>query len=173
MNIDLRTVGPAVELSKRAAPELEKLKKATQSFEAVFLKKLFSTMRESVHHVKQGQTAGDDIYNDMFDQTLADSASKSGSYGISSMLYKSFAPKIVAMEQLKMRLEQSAKLHSACASQADRPKAVGDVLKGSTLHPLPGSPIEGEEPDGGTASKGIQRPASGTRFFPTSTPNDR
>jgi Rod binding domain-containing protein len=108
MTINPNQVGAALKLAQKAEPKLAELKKATQSFESVFLKKLFSTMREGVKHVKLGDSEGEDMYNDMFDQTLAESASKSGSYGIGSMLYKSFAPKVVAMEALKLRAEQAA-----------------------------------------------------------------
>jgi Rod binding domain-containing protein len=122
MRIDPSMIGHGMELAKAAEPRLLALKKATQSFEAVFLKKLFSTMREGVKHVSLGQSMGDDMFKDMFDQSLADDASKTGNYGIATTLYKSFAPKVVAMEELRLRAEaaSAAKTNSKPAGEADR-----------------------------------------------------
>jgi len=40
-SIDFQNVVRQVDLAQKAGPELEKLKKATDAFEAIFLKKLF------------------------------------------------------------------------------------------------------------------------------------
>jgi Rod binding domain-containing protein len=138
MSIDLNQVAGAAHLAEKVAPKLQELKKATQSFEAVFLKKLFATMREGVKHVKIGDSQGEEIYNDMFDQALAESATKSGSYGIGDMLYKSFAPKVAAMEELRLRAEEAAKTNSVPKQGSDRPITPGPE-KDVPLQRLPNS----------------------------------
>jgi flagellar protein FlgJ len=136
MRIDSNQIGRAIQLGERTAPKLKELKKATQSFEAVFLKKLFSTMREGVKHVKLGDSQGEDMYNDMFDQALAENATKTGSYGIGKMLYTSFAPKVVAMEELRMKAEQTVHPSIEPASVSG-PTDPSDPRK----EPLPRTPI--------------------------------
>ena len=82
----------------KASPEvkakLTKLKKACQDLEAVFLKDLLTVMRRSIPKSQFGNAPGAGIYEDMFDQAIAESASKSGSFGIGEMLYKKMAPAI-------------------------------------------------------------------------------
>ena len=91
---------------QQAKPELDKLKKATTSFEAIFAKNLISEMRKSTHEVSLGQSFGGDIYKDMMDQSLADSMASKGSLGIGNILYKSYAPKVVAMAQRDLMMQE-------------------------------------------------------------------
>jgi peptidoglycan hydrolase FlgJ len=94
MSIDLQGIGLAVVAADKSQGELEKLRKATDGFEALFLKKLFSQMRSTVTETQFGQTFGKEIYNDMFDEAMANAASKSKTLGLSDMLYNQFAPRI-------------------------------------------------------------------------------
>ena len=67
----------------------QELKKATGQFESFFLHQLLQEMRKTV---PKDTLVGDDghpqeIFQDMMDQTLADSASKRGDFGLGKMLY--------------------------------------------------------------------------------------
>jgi Rod binding domain-containing protein len=95
MSIDLTGLGKTVGAAQKAAPELEKLKKATESFEAIFLKKLFSQMRSTVKETQFGDSFGKEIFDDMFNEAMANAAAKSKTLGMGEMLYKQFAPRVI------------------------------------------------------------------------------
>ena len=95
MSIDFQNIGRAVQIGSKAEVELQKLKKATDGFEAIFLKKLFSQMRSTVKETQFGQSFGKEIYNDMFDEAMANAAAKSSALGMGDLLYKQFAPRVV------------------------------------------------------------------------------
>lgn len=65
------------------------LKAATQQFESYFLHQLLKEMRKTVPKDPNLQDDGDQkqIFQDMMDQTLADSMSKRGDFGLAKMLY--------------------------------------------------------------------------------------
>lgn len=68
----------------------ERLKKATQAFEAVFVKQLLGQMRKSMTGSSlfgSSQQAG--MYQDMMDDALSTQISKTGSFGLAKTLYKS------------------------------------------------------------------------------------
>jgi Rod binding domain-containing protein len=75
-----------------AAPKMQKLRAATQGVESIFLKDLLSIMRRSIPKSDSPMSVAMPIYEDMMDQSLADTASKTGSFGIGTMLYKQLAP---------------------------------------------------------------------------------
>jgi len=77
------------------APKLEKLRTATEGVEAIFLKDLLSIMRRSIPKSESAVSMAMPIYEDMMDQSLADSASKTGTFGIGKMLYKQLAPAFI------------------------------------------------------------------------------
>lgn len=67
----------------------EDLQKATMQFESFFLHQLLQEMRKTI---PKDSLVGDDghqkeIFQDMMDQTLADSVSKRGDFGLGKMLY--------------------------------------------------------------------------------------
>ncbi len=80
------------------SPALDKphaeLKKATQQFEAHFLHTLLSEMRKTVPESTLVPESGQQraIFQDMLDQTTADSMSQRGDFGLADMLYKQMAP---------------------------------------------------------------------------------
>lgn len=82
-------------LSPRAK-ELAALKKACESFEAIFAKRLLGEMRKGVQDSMGGKAPGAEIYKDMMDQAIAESMAKQGSLGISRMLYKQFEKQVAA-----------------------------------------------------------------------------
>ncbi len=72
------------------------LKKATQGFESYFLHQLLQEMRKTV---PKDTLLGDDahqqeIFQDMMDQTMADSIAKRGDLGLGKMLYDQMAPSV-------------------------------------------------------------------------------
>lgn len=67
----------------------EKLKKACEDFESIFLKMMFDSMRNTVQKTELTPSdSGRDIFEGMLDDELMSKASKSGGVGLSSMLYK-------------------------------------------------------------------------------------
>ncbi len=105
-DLNMKNVSP--EVQKMAEPKLEALKKATQGFEAIFLKKLFGEMRSSVKETPVGDSFGKDIYDDMFNEAIANDAAKNHSMGMGSMLYKQFAPRVIAEAQRDFQLQKAA-----------------------------------------------------------------
>lgn len=65
----------------------EKLKKATQGFEAIFIGKLWEQMRKSVPKEGYLHSREEDTYMSMFDRELAVKMSESGGIGLGQMLY--------------------------------------------------------------------------------------
>ena len=124
MNINVQGMGRAVQVAEASQVELEKLKKATDGFEAIFLKKLFSQMRSSVKETQFGQTFGKEIYNDMFDEAMANAAAKSKTLGMGDMLYQQFAPRIT---------ERVARDLAAAEKASLKTKSTG--LEGQATHP--------------------------------------
>ncbi len=79
-------------------PRLDKkhqdLKKATQQFEGYFLHELLKEMRKTV---PKDTLLGDDghgqeIFQDMMDQTLSETMSERGDLGMAKMMYDQLAP---------------------------------------------------------------------------------
>lgn len=134
MSINISGIMTDIAVAKKAEPELNKLKKATDGFESVFLKKLFSQMRSTVKETQFGQTFGKDIFNDMFDEAMANAASKSKTLGMGDMLYNQFAPRVVEQfRQEEIRAQKSALAASQTPkldpeSQATKPE-VREVTK--------------------------------------------
>ena len=135
MSIDFQSVVRKVELADKAAPDLAKLKKATDGFEAIFLKKLFSQMRASVKETQFGQTFGKEIYEDMFNEAMANAAAKSKTLGMGDMLYNQFAPRVIGIVEQEMA--RDAKL-SVTQKLSDAPAAAKDL---STTDPKLEGPI--------------------------------
>ncbi|MCC6484755.1 MAG: rod-binding protein [Armatimonadetes bacterium] len=73
----------------RPDAQQEKLKKACQDFEAIFLRFILQKMRDTVP--KDGLIENSDAqqtYQQMLDAAMADQMSRSGSFGLAEMLYK-------------------------------------------------------------------------------------
>lgn len=116
MSIDLGMM-TKISAAQKAEPELAKLKRATDGFEAVFLKKLFSQMRSTVKETQFGQTFGKEIYDDMFNEAMANAASKSKTLGMGDMLYNQFAPRVIQkIHQTEVRAQKSAAAASPLSS---------------------------------------------------------
>jgi Rod binding domain-containing protein len=105
MRLDLFVDGAA--LMGQVEPKLDQLRKSTQDLEAVFMKDLISAMRKSVPKTEVGTGFGSEIYEDMFDQALAQSSSKSGAMGIGKLIFERMSPAVVAQEKTRLLLQAS------------------------------------------------------------------
>lgn len=85
-----------------AKPKLAELKKATDGIESIFVKNLLSEMQKGTHAF--GESAGADIYQDLMNQAISESIGKRGTLGISQMLYKQLAPRMLAQAEAQIRL---------------------------------------------------------------------
>lgn len=101
-------IGKAVQIAALAhelEPQLNQLKKATDGFETIFVKNLLAQMRKGMKQISFGENPGGDIYQDMADQAFAESLSSRGVLGMGRMLYRDFAPKMLAEERQRMSSE--------------------------------------------------------------------
>jgi peptidoglycan hydrolase FlgJ len=73
-----------------AARQREKLKKATQDFEAVFVGMMLKQMRKSMTggNALFGNSSDSKLYQDMSDDATAQQLSKTGGFGLAKLLYK-------------------------------------------------------------------------------------
>jgi Rod binding domain-containing protein len=85
-------IGKIITVAAAAGPVAAKLKKTSQEIEAIFVKDLMAAMRKTAEHKSLGNSLGSDMYEDIFDQALADSTAKSGSLGIGNTIFKQMAP---------------------------------------------------------------------------------
>lgn len=132
MSIDLGMM-TKISAAQKAEPELAKLKKATDGFEAVFLKKLFSQMRSTVKETQFGQTFGKEIYDDMFNEAMANAASKSKTLGMGDMLYNQFAPRVIQkIHQDEVRAQKSASAASAISKLGQESQATNPDVRETT-----------------------------------------
>jgi len=70
----------------------EKLKKACEDFEALFVSKMFETMRKS--EIEGGlveKSRGEEIFTSMLDSEVAQESVKGGGMGLAKMLYDSMS----------------------------------------------------------------------------------
>jgi peptidoglycan hydrolase FlgJ len=90
-----------------AKPELERLKKASQDVEAIFLKDLLGSMRRGMTSA-ESESSGLGMYKDMMDQAVATSLSKKGAMGISRMLFKDMSKTVVLEAQARTAWQNAA-----------------------------------------------------------------
>ena len=79
------------------------LKKATQQFEGYFLHELLKEMRKTVPEDKLlgDDGHGQEIFQDMMDQTLSESMASRGDLGMAKMMYDQLAPGLGAATDKK------------------------------------------------------------------------
>lgn len=76
-----------------------RLRQATRQLEGVFLEYLFRAMRETVPQdgiLESG--SGEEIFNSMFDQQIADSAAAKQENGLGEALYRQLAARLRQMK---------------------------------------------------------------------------
>lgn len=104
-----------------ASKELNKLQKAATELEAGFLKNLVQMMRKSNPENSIGQNLGGPIYQDLFDQAVANSLSHGSPLGIGSMIernasrpvFAAAAAEVHQREFLVSRLEAATRANKA------------------------------------------------------------
>lgn len=79
-----------------------KLKKAAQGIEASFIKTLLEQMQKGSSMF--GKAAGAGIYQDFFNQAVAESMASRSQFGIASMIERQMAPRL--SQQLEAQLQQ-------------------------------------------------------------------
>ena len=107
MSSPLQGIGHAQQLAQAVSPRLDKLKEAARGIEAIFLKDLLSQMRKSVHHVSLGKSYGGEMFDDLLDQAVAESATKKGDFGIAKNLYQQFSREVLREEAAKQLLSHA------------------------------------------------------------------
>ena len=80
-----------VDLAQKKAtnPKFEKLKKAAQNFEAIFITQILSNMRRSINSGLFGKGMSSDIYHSMFDENIAQAIASKNGFGLSDIIIKS------------------------------------------------------------------------------------
>ncbi len=109
--MNLSDIGTGLKIASQVTPKLAKLKDAANNIEAVFVKDLLKEMRKGVNKVSLGKSYGGEIYQDMLDEKLAESASKSGSFGIGTILYRQFSKDVMRQEAANVKLGQGAHIN--------------------------------------------------------------
>jgi Rod binding domain-containing protein len=87
MNIDI--IDSSANYTK---DKTEKLKKACEDFEALFVSKMFETMRKS--EIEGGlveKSRGEEIFTSMLDSEIAQESVKNGGMGLGRMLFESLS----------------------------------------------------------------------------------
>lgn len=69
--------------------KLGQLKKAAQNFEAIFISKILQNMRRGMKSGLFGDGVSSDIYNSMFDESIAKAIASKGGFGLSDIITKS------------------------------------------------------------------------------------
>lgn len=86
--MNIQSLSPAATAGVTAAPQLpDKVAKAAQNFEAILLRQFLS---ESMQPMLQGGPGGQ-VYGYLITESLADSMSKAGGLGLSSILQAQFS----------------------------------------------------------------------------------
>ncbi len=75
--------------------EKNRLRKAAQNFEAIFIRKLLSTMRSTMSEGSMyGSGIAGDVYGDIVENAMADIMSKRSVLGISETLYRTMVKSV-------------------------------------------------------------------------------
>ena len=103
--MDISALQPHVKASSLPLDELannpqvsdqDKIKEACRQFEAILLRQILSESRKStVAASTEGTSNERDIYNDMIDNQVADSVSRSGSFGLAKSLEKQLVHQVL------------------------------------------------------------------------------
>ena len=91
-----RTVEHVVNTASATQADKE-LKDACKGFEAMFLGMMYKQMRATVpENTLFGESNGQKIFRDMYDQKLMDNIADGGGIGLADMLYKQLSPQVNA-----------------------------------------------------------------------------
>ena len=88
--------GTSAAAPTQASPELAKLKKAAQAFEAVFVRQLIGTMRSASDGDGLFDSEASKQFQDMADSKTADAMAQKGALHIADMLVKQYGARLAA-----------------------------------------------------------------------------
>lgn len=72
--------------------QTQKLKKATQEFEALFMNKIFASMRDTIQDGGLVEKSmGEEVFTEMLDSEIAQQSSKGEGLGLGDMLFESLS----------------------------------------------------------------------------------
>jgi len=95
--------------------------KAAQDFEAIFIHQMFKSMRNTVPKDEE-MSSGRRIFTEMLDEQIANSASRTGSFGLANIIYKQMAGKDAESPHKIMAAERaySAGSHGVTEKQIEK-----------------------------------------------------
>jgi len=87
---------PASATASGATAGQERLKKAAQAFEAVFLRQMIGSMRQADLGDGLFDSSATDQFRDMADARVADDMARKGGFGVAEVLVKQYGAKVPA-----------------------------------------------------------------------------
>lgn len=88
----------------------KELKEACKGFEGMFLGMMYKQMRATVpENTLFGESNGQKIFRDMYDQKLMDNIAEGGGIGLADMLYRQLAPQVSAQAEAQAKAGNSGK----------------------------------------------------------------
>lgn len=113
--IPLKTISDAVQVGQIAAPELKKLKQATDSLEGFMFKSLLQTLggKDGLFGSK---VPGGQIYRDMFEQNFSELMAERGSLGMGKTIFDKVKP--LAIAQARQQFQSKQKTTPSLETQA-------------------------------------------------------
>jgi flagellar protein FlgJ len=92
----MSTISPTSAVSTTPSPERAKLREAAQGFEAIFVRQMLATARQTNFGNDLFGGQADDTFNQMRDERFAEIASKAGSFGLANQLEAQLAGRVDA-----------------------------------------------------------------------------
>lgn len=102
-------LGVDLTAAKDVAPQLAKLKDASEQLEAHFIKEMLQAMKKAMPDDTMGEGFGNEEYQDMFDDAVSNALSKNSGLGIAQTVYKSLEPAAFAQQCTQLLREARAK----------------------------------------------------------------
>lgn len=110
--INLNRAIEAALVGNEIKPALQKLEKAAQGMEQMFVKQLVATMRKAMPGAS-GDSYATGMYKDMFDDALAESISKRGDFGLAKQVFETIEDVVTRQEFAKARIAIKAKARAS------------------------------------------------------------
>jgi flagellar protein FlgJ len=93
--------GTAKAATNQNSPELVKLRKVAQQFEAVFLRQMIGSMRKASPGDGLLDSSASEQFRDMSDSRMADAMAGKGALGVADMLVKQLGARLVGQAAAK------------------------------------------------------------------------
>jgi Rod binding domain-containing protein len=87
-----------------------KLNKAAKGFETMLVKQLIETMQKGTEMFGKGP--GANVYQDFFNQAIAESVANRGSIGVAKMISKQMESRLIALETAQEEMPESSENQS-------------------------------------------------------------